>query len=63
MPIQDAGGHKLQGVLLAVDHHGMTRVVAALIAHDIGVLFRQQVDDFGFTFVAPLGSDNDRDWH
>ena len=61
--VQNSRRHELQRILLAIDDHGMARVVAALIAHDVGVLFRQQVDDLGFAFVAPLGSDNDSDWH
>ena len=56
-------GHELQGVLLAVDDHGVAGVVAALVAHDVGVLLRQQVDDLGFALIAPLGSDDDGDGH
>ena len=61
--VQDAGGHELQCVPLAVDDDGVARVVAALVAHDVGVLLRQQVDDLGFALIAPLGSDDDGDGH
>jgi len=61
--VQDARRDELQGVLLTVDNDGVAGVVAALVTHDIGVLFGQQVDDLGFAFVAPLGSDYDGDWH
>ena len=61
--VEDPGGHELQGVLLAIDDHGVARVVAALVAHDVRVLLRQQVDDLGFALIAPLGSDDDGDGH
>jgi hypothetical protein len=44
----------VQNVFLPFDMNGVTRVVAALSAHnDIG-LFSQNIDDFAFAFVAPL---------
>ena len=61
--VQDPRRNELQGVLLAADHHGVAGVVAALVAHHVGVLLRQQVDDLGFALIAPLGSDDDGDGH
>ncbi len=61
--VEDARRDELQGVLLAVDDHGVSGVVAALVPHHVGVLFRQQVDDLGFALIAPLGSDDDGDGH
>ena len=61
--VQDSRRHELQRVPLAVDHHGVAGVVAALVAHDVHVLFAQQVDDLGFALVTPLGADDDGDGH
>ena len=55
----DAGRNQLQGSLLAVDHQGMTGVMAALKAHHTLRVIGQPVDDFAFSLVAPLGTDND----
>ncbi len=49
--------------LLVAHHHRVAGVVAALIAYDdIGVL-GQYVDDFTFSFIAPLGTDNNDSRH
>ena len=61
--VENAGWHELECVPLTVDHHRVPSVVAALVAHDVGVFFRQQVDDLGFALIAPLGSDDDGDGH
>ena len=47
----------MQNRLLAADDQRMASVVAALKANHRRGFFRQQVDDFAFTFVAPLGAD------
>jgi hypothetical protein len=41
----------------------MAGVVAALRADDDIRVFRQEIDDFPFAFVAPLGADEDRIGH
>ena len=56
-------GTSCSGVLLACDHHRVPGVVPALVAHHVGVLLGEEVDDFGFAFVAPLGADDDGDGH
>ena len=63
MVVEDPGGNELQGVPLAIDDDGVAGVVPTLVAHDVRVLFRQQVDDLGFALIAPLGSDDDGDGH
>ena len=63
MVVEDPGGNELQGVALAIDDNGVAGVVPTLVAHDVRVLFRQQVDDLGFALIAPLGSDDDGDGH
>ena len=53
-----ARGQRVQLVDLAVDHKGVAGVVPPLESDDhIGAL-RQPVDDLAFSFVTPLGSDN-----
>src|SRR5688572_9240416 len=56
--MQRPGRNEMQYGLFAVHHQGVTGVVAALEADDdIGVAGKK-IDDFAFTFVAPLGSDD-----
>ena len=57
--MQDAGGDEVQDGFFAVNDEGMAGVVAALVTHDGARFFGEQVDDFAFAFVAPLGADND----
>ena len=61
--VQDPARDQLQRVALAVDDHRVAGVVAALVAHHIGVFLGQEVDDLGFALIAPLGSDDDGDGH
>ena len=41
------------------DDDGVAGVMAALIACDAVVVARQDIDDFAFSFVAPLGAYDD----
>ena len=44
-------------------HDGVTCVVAAAVPdYKVGIL-REEIDDFSFTFVAPLGADDCYYWH
>ena len=61
--VQDPRRNQLEGVLLAVDDHRVARVVSPLVADDERVLLREEIDDFGFALIAPLGSDDDGDGH
>jgi hypothetical protein len=45
--------------LFPVDHHRMTGVIAALKANHHISRLSQQINNFAFTFVPPLRSDND----
>jgi hypothetical protein len=42
----------------AVDDQRVTRVVAALKAHDDVRVASEEIDDFAFPFVSPLGADD-----
>ena len=59
----DAGWKQREFVGLAVDHQRMAGVVAALKPHHNVGADRQPVDDLAFSFVAPLGADNDNIGH
>jgi hypothetical protein len=59
--VQNPRRNELQGVLLSTDNHGVTGVVSTLIASDNRILSGKKVDDLGFAFIAPLGSDDDGD--
>jgi hypothetical protein len=53
---EDAGGDEVEDVFFAFDEDGMAGVVATgATDDDIGV-FREDVDDLAFTFIAPLGA-------
>ena len=54
---QDAGRDKVKHGLLAIDDDGVTGVVAAGVADDDFRRLGEDVDDFAFAFVAPLGTD------
>ena len=56
---QDAAGNKVEDEFFAVDDDGMAGVMAAGVAgHDM-VALGEDVDDFAFAFVAPLGAEDD----
>ena len=61
--VEDPGRHQMESELTAEILDGVARVVAALVAdHDIGLL-AEQVGDFPFAFVAPLGAYYDENRH
>ena len=57
--IENAGGHELERELLTVDDDAVPRIVSPLIANDKIHVARQEVGQFSFAFVTPLGSDYD----
>jgi hypothetical protein len=48
---------------LAVDHHRVARVVAALITDNHVGFVAQQVNDLCLAFIAPLNTYYDGTWH
>jgi len=56
---QDARGNQVQNGFLTVDHQGVARVVATLVAHYGGSMFGQQIDDLAFALITPLGAQDD----
>jgi hypothetical protein len=61
--MQDARGHQMQFVGLAVTNDRVAGVVAALEADDRVCSFGEQIGDLAFAFVTPLGTDNHDSWH
>ena len=59
----NARRQNVQFVDLAVDHKGMASVVAPLETRDHICALGQPVYDFAFTFVAPLGADDNHVRH
>ena len=56
---QNAARDQFQNELLFADENRVAGIVPALIArHDVE-LFREEIDDFAFTLVAPLGAEDD----
>ena len=60
---QDAGGQQLELVLLAADHHGVARVVAAVGLDDVLHAAAEDVGGLTLALVAPLGADQDDRCH
>jgi hypothetical protein len=58
--VEYAGGNEMKNKLLVIDNQGVAGIVAALKTYYTVSLFSQQVNDFAFSFVSPLGS-NDND--
>ena len=56
--MKDAGRDQTQDELRAVDVDGMAGVVSALIPRDDREMWRQQIDDFAFAFIAPLRAEH-----
>ena len=56
--MKDTRGDEVQDALLAVDHQGVPRVVAALETDDGVRALGEHVDDLAFALVSPLGAEN-----
>ena len=54
---QDAGGDEVKDEFLLADFDRMSGIVAALGADDDIGFLGEDVDDFSFSFIAPLGAD------
>ena len=52
----DAAGNQVQRGFLAVNHERMAGVVSPLITGNDADLVGQQIYDFAFAFVTPLGT-------
>ena len=61
--MQRARRHQAQDEFLAIDDQRVRGVVAALKADDHVGVGRQQVDNFAFAFIAPLGADHGDSFH
>ena len=55
---QHAARDELKDELLAVDGHRVSGIVAAGIARHYFEALGENINDFAFAFVAPLGADN-----
>ena len=55
----DAAGNQMQGGFHAVNHQRMPRVMTTLETHHALGGFGQPIHELAFTFIAPLGSDDD----
>ena len=61
--MQDARRDEVKNELVLPHHDRMARIMAPLVAgHDVGAL-SEQIDDLSFSFVAPLGANNDKNRH
>ena len=49
--------HQMQHKFFVADFNGVAGIVAALRAHHPRGAFGQNVNDFAFAFIAPLGAD------
>ena len=60
---QNATRDQMQHIFFPGDDDGVPRVVATLRADDEVRLLGEEINDFAFAFVAPLGADQDRVGH
>src|SRR5690606_347115 len=60
---EDAARKQVEGVLLVADDDGVSRIVAAVELDDVVDATAEKVGGFAFTFVAPLGADEDNCGH
>src|SRR5690606_16224108 len=61
--VEDAGGEEVELEGFSARDDGVPGVVAAAVANDIGGFVAEDVDDFAFGFIAPLGADDDEGGH
>ena len=59
---EDTTGDELQDELATADDDGVPGIVAAGVARNHIEAFRQNVNDFAFALVTPLGTENYRGW-
>lgn len=55
---EDAAGNELEYEFFSGDDDGVPGVVASGVAGDCREVVAEYVDDFAFTFIAPLGTEN-----
>ncbi len=55
--VENARRNQMQDMRLIVKLHGMSGIVTALVADDNIALARQNIDNLSFSFIAPLGAD------
>ena len=55
--MQNSGGNQVQDKLILPDHHSVARVMATLVARNDIRSLGQQVNNFSFPFITPLGTD------
>ena len=61
--LQNSTWNQMKDKFLSFDHNGMSCIRTALIArHDIHGI-TQKIDDFSFSFIAPLGTNDNFDTH
>ena len=53
----------MEDIFFTSNDDGVTGIVAALAADDDIGFIREEVDNFSFSFIAPLGADENRVWH
>ena len=54
---ENAGGNKVKHITFITDFHRVTGVVAALKTHDHIYITGKDIDQFTFTLITPLGTD------
>ncbi len=61
--MENAAGDLVQNDLVVFHHHGVAGIGSALVAGHHVHLCTQQIDNFPFAFIAPLGADNNSCCH
>ncbi len=61
--LDGSAGHEVEFVDVSVDVDGVSGVVSSLESDDVVSVFCVVINDFSFSFIAPLGSDDQCDRH
>ena len=54
--MQNARGQQIEYIGSRVGHYGVSRIAAALVTYYYIRLFRQQIHDASFSFIAPVNT-------
>ena len=61
--MQDTRWDQVKHILRAVEHDRVSSICTALIPRNNVGLLREHIDDLAFTFIAPLGANDDANAH
>jgi hypothetical protein len=61
--VEDARGNQMKNCFFSVNNQSVPGVCAPLISNDIIGFSGKNINDFAFSFVTPLRTNNNNSWH